>query len=139
MLVLKGYFRRVSKITFKQNGPRTEPEPETGTVGTVLLETEVGTGTVGTVFQEPKPGPEQSLSCPAATRISMSSAGTAPCASGALAGLGLPTLLGGMLELSEGPLPSLCFSIFNWGHFIAGLGFKNALCEPLLGFSNGAS
>ena len=40
-----------------QGGSGTEPEPETGTVGTVLPETESGTGTAGTVFQEPKPEP----------------------------------------------------------------------------------
>ena len=40
-----------------QGGSRTEPEPETGTVGTVFPETESGTGTAGTVFQEPKPEP----------------------------------------------------------------------------------
>ena len=41
-----------------QGGSATEPEPETGTVGTVFPETESGTGTAGTVFQEPKPEPE---------------------------------------------------------------------------------
>ena len=40
-----------------QGGSGTELEPETGTVGTVLPETESGTGTAGTVFQEPKPEP----------------------------------------------------------------------------------
>ena len=40
-----------------QGGSGTEPEPETGTVGTVFPETESGTGTAGTVFQEPKPEP----------------------------------------------------------------------------------
>ena len=44
-----------------QKGSGTEPEPETGTVGTVFPETESGTGTAGTVFQEPKPEPEPSL------------------------------------------------------------------------------
>ena len=39
-----------------QGGPGTEPEPETGTVGTVCTGTERGTGTAGTVFQEPKTG-----------------------------------------------------------------------------------
>ena len=39
-----------------QGGPGTEPEPETGTVGTVFPGTERGTGTAGTVFQEPKTG-----------------------------------------------------------------------------------
>ena len=34
----------------KQGGPGTEPEPETGTVGTVFAGTERGTGTAGTVF-----------------------------------------------------------------------------------------
>ena len=43
-----------------QGGPGTEPEPETGTVGTVFAGTERGTGTAGTVFQEPKPEPEPS-------------------------------------------------------------------------------
>ena len=38
-----------------QGGSGTEPEPATGTVGTVFPETESGTGTAGTVFQEPKP------------------------------------------------------------------------------------
>ena len=45
----------------KQSGTGTEPEPETGTVGTVFPETEIGTGTVGTVFQEPKLEPEPSF------------------------------------------------------------------------------
>ena len=63
-----------------QDGPGTEPEPETGTVGTVFPETEGGTETVETVFamlgrctllqppvvetdfQEPKPELEPSLS-----------------------------------------------------------------------------
>ena len=40
-------------------GPGTEPEPETGTVGTVFPGTERGTGTAGTVFQEPKPEPPE--------------------------------------------------------------------------------
>ena len=44
-----------------QGGSGTEPEPETGTVGTVFPETESGTGTAGTVFQEPKPEPEPSF------------------------------------------------------------------------------
>ena len=44
-----------------QGGSGTEPEPETGTVGTVFPETEGGTGTAGTVFQEPKPEPEPSF------------------------------------------------------------------------------
>ena len=35
-------------------------EPETGTVGTVFLGTEIGTGTARTVFQEPKPEPSLS-------------------------------------------------------------------------------
>ena len=42
---------------FLQGGSGTEPEPETGTVGTVFPETESGTGTAGTVFQKPKPEP----------------------------------------------------------------------------------
>ena len=46
----------------KQDGPGTEPEPETGTVGTVFVGTEKGTGTAGTVFQEPQPEPEPCLS-----------------------------------------------------------------------------
>ena len=39
-----------------------KPEPETGTVGTVFLETQRsrGIGPVGTVFQEPKPEPSLS-------------------------------------------------------------------------------
>ena len=45
----------------KQGGSGTEPEPGTGTVGTVFPETESGTGTAGTVFQEPKPEPEPSF------------------------------------------------------------------------------
>ena len=58
--------RNVVKMTrslhaFSQGGLGTEPELETGTVGTVFPETERGTGTVGTVFQEPKPEPEPSL------------------------------------------------------------------------------
>ena len=40
-----------------QGGSGTEPEPGTGTVGTVFPETERGTRTAGTVFQEPKPEP----------------------------------------------------------------------------------
>ena len=40
-----------------QDGVGTEPEPETGIVGTVFPATERGTGTVGTVSQEPKPEP----------------------------------------------------------------------------------
>ena len=44
-----------------QGGPGTEPEAETGTVGTVFPGTESGTGTAGTVFQEPKPEPERSF------------------------------------------------------------------------------
>ena len=44
-----------------QGGSGTEPEPETGTVGTVFPETESRTGTAGTVFQEPKPEPEPSF------------------------------------------------------------------------------
>ena len=48
-----------------QGCPGTEPEPETGTVGTVFPGTERGTGTARTVFQEPKPEPEPSslLNC----------------------------------------------------------------------------
>ena len=42
-----------------RGGSGTEPEPETGTVGTVFPETE--SGTAGTVFQEPKPEPEPSF------------------------------------------------------------------------------
>ena len=42
----------IPKIKRKQGGARTEPEPETGTVGTVFP-----AGTAGTVFQEPKPEP----------------------------------------------------------------------------------
>ena len=46
-----------------QDGSGTEPEPETGTVGTSFPETKRGTGTVGTIFQEPKaPKPDPSLS-----------------------------------------------------------------------------
>ena len=41
----------------KTGGPGTEPDPETGSVGTVFPETESGTGTAGTVFQEPEPEP----------------------------------------------------------------------------------
>ena len=44
-----------------QGGSGTEPEPETGTVGTVFPETESGTGTAGAVFQEPNPEPEPSF------------------------------------------------------------------------------
>ena len=47
-------------ILSKQGGPGTEPELETGTVGTVFAGTERGTGTARTVFQEPKPEPEPS-------------------------------------------------------------------------------
>ena len=46
-----------------QGGPGTEPEPETGTVGTVFPGTERGTGTAGTVFQELKPEPSSLLHC----------------------------------------------------------------------------
>ena len=45
-------------MAFTKRGPGTEPEPESGTVGTVFAGTERGTGTAGTVFQEPKPEPE---------------------------------------------------------------------------------
>ena len=45
----------VCLIFFLQAGPGTEPEPETGTVGTVFPGTEPGTGTAGIGFQEPKP------------------------------------------------------------------------------------
>ena len=45
----------------EQGGSGTEPERETGTVGTVFPETESGTGTARTVFQEPKPEPEPSF------------------------------------------------------------------------------
>ena len=45
-----------------QGGPGTEPEPETGTVGTVFAGTERGTGTAGTVLQEPKPEPPEPFS-----------------------------------------------------------------------------
>ena len=51
----------LNRDMFKQGGPGTEPEPETGTVGTVFPGTERGTGTAGTVFQEPKPEPEPSF------------------------------------------------------------------------------
>ena len=50
-------FYRIQKLRGLQCGSGTEPEPETGTVGTVFSETESGTGTAGTVFQEPKPEP----------------------------------------------------------------------------------
>ena len=46
-----------------QGGPGTEPEPETGTVGTVFPGTERGTRTAGTVFQGPKPSPSSLLHC----------------------------------------------------------------------------
>ena len=49
--------RSPNAIQLLQGGSGTEPEPETGTVGTVFAETESGTGTAGTVFQEPKPEP----------------------------------------------------------------------------------
>ena len=39
--------RRISELL--QGGPGTEPEPETGTVGTFFPETKSGTGTAGTV------------------------------------------------------------------------------------------
>ena len=51
----------MSALHEKQGGSETEPEPETGTVGTVSPETESGTGTAGTVCQEPKPEPELSV------------------------------------------------------------------------------
>ena len=38
------------KIEKIRDGPGTEPEPETGTVGTVFPGTERGIGTAGTVF-----------------------------------------------------------------------------------------
>ena len=44
-----------------QGGSGTEPEPGTGTVGTVFRETESGTGTAGTVCREPKPELEPSF------------------------------------------------------------------------------
>ena len=46
-----------------QGGPRTDPEPETGTAGTVFPGTESGTGTAGTVFQEPEPEPSSLFNC----------------------------------------------------------------------------
>ena len=49
---------RYHKDVYWQGGSGTEPEPETGTIGTVFPETESGTGTARTVFQEPKPEPE---------------------------------------------------------------------------------
>ena len=49
--------QRFFRHPLEQHGPGTEPEPETGTAGTVFPGTERGTGTVGTVFQEPKPEP----------------------------------------------------------------------------------
>ena len=55
---LLAFFNVVAKL---QGGSGTEPEPETGTVGTVFPETESGTGTAGTVFKEPKPEPEPSF------------------------------------------------------------------------------
>ena len=42
-------------MKYMQDGPGTEPEPETGTLGAVFPGTERGTGTARTVFQEPKP------------------------------------------------------------------------------------
>ena len=52
----------VSKeLCILQGGSGTDPEPGTGTVGTVFPETESGTGTAGTFFQEPKPEPEPSF------------------------------------------------------------------------------
>ena len=51
----------ISANTIIQGGSGTEPEPETGTVGTVFPETESGTGTAGTVFREPKPEPSLPL------------------------------------------------------------------------------
>ena len=53
----RGDFQNIMRKCF-QGGPGTEPEPETGTVGTVFAGTERGTGTAGIVFQEPKPEPE---------------------------------------------------------------------------------
>ena len=53
--------KRAQRRAEKQDGPGTQPEPETGTVGTIFPETERGTGTVGTVFQEPKPEPSLSV------------------------------------------------------------------------------
>ena len=50
-------YDRAKVPPYNQGGSGTEPEPETGTVGTVIPEIESGTGTAGTVFQEPKPEP----------------------------------------------------------------------------------
>ena len=55
------WFGLPGQLVIFQDDPGTEPEPETGTVGTVFPGTERGTGTVGTVFQEPKPELEPSL------------------------------------------------------------------------------
>ena len=52
-----GIARRAAHCPAFQGGSGTEPEPETGTVGTVSHETESGTGTAGTVSQKPKPEP----------------------------------------------------------------------------------
>ena len=41
------------KVLQLQGGSGTEPEPETGTIGTVFPKTESGTGTARTIFQEP--------------------------------------------------------------------------------------
>ena len=57
-----GFFNKISlSLSLCQGGPGAEPEPETGTVGTVFPETESGAGTAGTVFQERKPEPEPSF------------------------------------------------------------------------------
>ena len=55
--VVEGGLRLIFGLRLFQGGSGTEPEPGTGTVGTVFPETESRTGTVGTVFQEPKPEP----------------------------------------------------------------------------------
>ena len=46
----------------QQGGSGTEPEPETGTDGTVFFRNRSRNRNVGTVFQEPKPEPEPCLS-----------------------------------------------------------------------------
>ena len=57
-----GIAAQACPLRYRQGGAGTEPEPETGTVRTVLkfAGTERGTGTAGTVFQDPKPEPEPS-------------------------------------------------------------------------------
>ena len=59
---MEAAFRRFGRLGF-QGGSGTEPEPETGTVGTVFPETESGTGTRRNRFPGTETGTGTVLSC----------------------------------------------------------------------------